>query len=633
MSIDGSWIIIPPTIFGGSNGICKDLLRYLRYFYREENSRRMQRAKLIEEFDQFLLAQQMAFLERPKKKLKQDQIKKENERKGIEGMEQGIAKRNTEGRLLTVRAKQLKIGDLVSIIDFSEQDGDSVVKSIRDDGVIIAARVKNALNAITIDDPKRLVIHQPASVDFFNILVFSQATDKYEAAVSLFLCQCVQNTCMCKKIGSLSFNNRNFGASMLNGISSLDSGFTSQNNSGYKHPMASILGNHSHNSFLQSPSAFVKYLPVREEMQGIQPFDEYRCTEKIDMTGLENVLRDLTSDAQRRNQVMVGLSNATTTQEKECLKKLQRCHEMGLVAEALFGMLKEYPRDKNGCVVYEVEYQHKDASSRGRLFAVGNQVKVSEEKYPRTTTLQGMHSDLRNPLVGSFAHDIDCENSEVRLLCSIAAQLNLSELVPKLQDYRDNRRTWLQRISKLHDLKMDDAKRLPNIIINGGTYDTWLKLFNRKKPLRTEGESREVSKFLLGLTYEVRALRDELLQHPRFRWTAVDREKLLENGKRGGQIEIALVPRIIQYCENEVLSIIHRYFFKQGWRVRAKVFDGLIVEPGIGLSGQLNELILGAQQKCLENGWEVYLVEKPLHGLQNAPLASIVDARKAMRLI
>jgi len=90
MSIDGSWIIIPPTIFGGSNGICKDLLRYLRYFYREENSRRMQRAKLIEEFDQFLLAQQMAFLERPKKKLKQDQIKKENERKGIEGMEQGI---------------------------------------------------------------------------------------------------------------------------------------------------------------------------------------------------------------------------------------------------------------------------------------------------------------------------------------------------------------------------------------------------------------------------------------------------------------------------------------------------------------------------------------------------------------
>ena len=135
--------------------------------------RRMQRAKLIEEFDQFLLAQQMAFLERPKKKLKQDQIKKENERKGIEGMEQAIAKRNREARLLTVRAKQLKIGDLVSIIDFSEQDGDSVVKSIRDDGVIIYARVKNALNTITIDDPKRLVIYQPASVESYYILVFS----------------------------------------------------------------------------------------------------------------------------------------------------------------------------------------------------------------------------------------------------------------------------------------------------------------------------------------------------------------------------------------------------------------------------------------------------------------------------
>ena len=40
--------------------------------------RRMQRAKLIEEFDQFLLAQQMAFLERTKKKIKQDQITMED---------------------------------------------------------------------------------------------------------------------------------------------------------------------------------------------------------------------------------------------------------------------------------------------------------------------------------------------------------------------------------------------------------------------------------------------------------------------------------------------------------------------------------------------------------------------------
>ena len=47
------------------------------------------------------------------------------------------------------------------------------MKSIRDDGVIIAARVKNALNTITIDDPKRLVIYQPASVESYYILVFS----------------------------------------------------------------------------------------------------------------------------------------------------------------------------------------------------------------------------------------------------------------------------------------------------------------------------------------------------------------------------------------------------------------------------------------------------------------------------
>ena len=73
--------------------------------------------------------------------------------------------------------------------------------------------------------------------------------------------------------------------------------------------------------------------------------------------------------------------------------------------------------------------------------------------------------------------------------------------------------------------------------------------------------------------------------------------------------------RIVQACENEVLGIIHRAFFDANYEVRAKVFDGLVVEPRAG-APSVKSAMAAAEQACLKRGWEVSLVEKPLHGLQ-----------------
>jgi len=91
----------------------------------------------------------------------------------------------------------------------------------------------------------------------------------------------------------------------------------------------------------------------------------------------------------------------------------------------MYDLLKDVLPDDDGCVVHEVSYEHRDASCRGRLFAKGRKIHFKDDKYPRTSTLQGMHSDLRPRLVGKFAHDIDCENSEIRLVCCLALQLGL----------------------------------------------------------------------------------------------------------------------------------------------------------------------------------------------------------------
>eukprot|EP00979_Chaetoceros_neogracilis_P001544 scaffold262_cov154-Chaetoceros_neogracile.AAC.1 len=46
------------------------------------------------------------------------------------------------------------------------------------------------------------------------------------------------------------------------------------------------------------------------------------------------------------------------------LKSLQRCYALERLSKALMARLGSLPVDDNGCIIYEVEYEHKDSSDR-----------------------------------------------------------------------------------------------------------------------------------------------------------------------------------------------------------------------------------------------------------------------------
>lgn len=357
-------------------------------------------------------------------------------------------------------------------------------------------------------------------------------------------------------------------------------------------------------------------------------FNEYKCPEKINLRRLQEIVKDLDTDKNMRARKLQSLKQQTLNgKESVELKSLQRCHAFELVARTLAARLDEFPMDENGCVTYEVEYEHRDTSGRGRLFAIGETVKIDGFVYPRNTTLQGMHSDLRTALVGDFAHDIDCENSEIRLLCSLTKQLGITDLIPTIFDYRDNRSVWLRLISESHTVSQSDAKRLVNIIVSGGRYETWLKSIDKNVSIAV----KKVKTFCFKLYSEVNALLDQLLQHPKFKWTEIEREKFLSKGNSTVAADKAMMSRIIQCCENEVLGLVHRAFCQNGWKVRAKIFDGLVVEPSPNVpSCTLNATIKKAESSCQALGWDIRLVEKPLHGLQAMRPKTINDARSAI---
>jgi predicted PhzF superfamily epimerase YddE/YHI9 len=103
---------------------------------------------------------------------------------------------------------------------------------------------------------------------------------------------------------------------------------------------------------------------------------------------LERVFADLRTDRDSRDALTERLQGmqTNTKQVMVWLQEMKRCKVLEGNAAALYDLLKDLVRDNSGCVLHEVEYEHKDPSYRGRLFATGQQVKIINGKYPRTAT-------------------------------------------------------------------------------------------------------------------------------------------------------------------------------------------------------------------------------------------------------
>jgi hypothetical protein len=358
--------------------------------------------------------------------------------------------------------------------------------------------------------------------------------------------------------------------------------------------------------------------PILEHCGEILAFDEYKCAEKIDVHRLKRIVDDLKRDSTARSQMIQELSRLRESVQQQnerslWITQLQKCRDLEKAANSLYHKLKEYPADPAGCVVREVCYKQHHPP-HGRLCAVRAKSSLL------TTRLE-----LRPTLVGSFAHDVDCANSDVRLLCSLSVQFGLEDLVPILFDYRDNRREWLDLVSRTHGVSEAAAKRLATTVISGGPYKAWCKSFKV-----AECTNDQVQKFVLDLDTQTRVLRDELLKQPRFQWVVAERETFVQQGREGRSVDRKIIARIVECCESEVLRILHREFHSHGWIVRAKMADGLIIERGANVTLELDASMRLAEKACQLQGWDIRLVEKPLHGKQDDPLPAVAVARATL---
>lgn len=372
----------------------------------------------------------------------------------------------------------------------------------------------------------------------------------------------------------------------------------------------------------------------------LRRFDPYKIKESYDKARLDATTADLTSDEPARQaakqSIMERLASRRPTlgDRHEEVKRLERWHKALLRCDGLHQCLAHMERatrgsEVDGLVSQLVQYKTLGAVD-GRQYAQST-VSIPNEDGgpPRTPTLAAMCSDARGRLVGSIAYDIDSKNSDPHLLLGIIEDAGLEHVAPRVRDYVESRKAWIAKIVRVHGVNECTAKRLPNRVMNGGRYRSWLV----DNGLPWDGPKvREI----VELQEQMLKLRAAIFKHAKYEaYVASERERVerKKSKKTDDEVDRSIQSSIVQRAENAMLQAAMRAFFDAGWDILAAIFDGFIGSPATDDALPLDQAIARAEAACRGNPVLKYVefTDKPLYGTQDDPIKTITNARDAVR--
>ena len=238
----------------------------------------------------------------------------------------------------------------------------------------------------------------------------------------------------------------------------------------------------------------------------------------------------------------------------------------------------------------------------------------------------GNIGDLNAVVFGATAYEITIEHGTLGLLVSLAEQVGLHESISMARDCITRHSVWTNEIARHHSVDEATAERLLDTVVRGGQYTNWFRterISVYAQPLRE----------ILDLQKQLKEFRSNLFGHPRYkRVIEAERANLAGRGVEFGT-DAHLFRHIARSCEDEVLRVVDRACFDAGFDTLRFVPDGLVVEPGIGCTTELADMLKAAEAQCEQRGWTIKLAVKPLHGLYQTtadPPPTIAEAREAL---
>ena len=354
----------------------------------------------------------------------------------------------------------------------------------------------------------------------------------------------------------------------------------------------------------------------------VDAYDPMVMYEPIDADALLKLLENLKLDERERRAAvhalgleMLSRDSSEAKRLRDQLLKLESAH---MLLARLDTELSE--PDEDGRRTRRVQYKQ---SSESRCRPTNVRTFKDAKGEPRSTTLQGMFSDLRAPLTGRFLFDVDGVHSGPTLMLEIAHRagydIHGDESLRNLRECIERRGEWTRSVAAHHGVESDLVKRWPTMIVNGAGYNRLLV----DAGLREDAE-RDASR-VVPLIEELEKLRRELT----------------------GADEIKVFSKMIFKLENEALQTIVAAVRKMNRDaavdafderparrrdVGALVFDGamLELEPGVRARGE--EAVEREVNRALrKSGFVRYCVKiKRNFGLQDDAVPLVEDARAAL---
>jgi hypothetical protein len=110
--------------------------------------------------------------------------------------------------------------------------------------------------------------------------------------------------------------------------------------------------------------------------------------------------------------------------------------------------------------------------------------------YPKDNiSIAGIDGKIRRCLIDGQAFELDLENSHINLLCDIIDDYDINKKSNKLQlpmqEYKNNRDSYLEQIQAEYGVNRKQAKELFLILSYGGTFTTWKKECNLSKSIKS----------------------------------------------------------------------------------------------------------------------------------------------------
>lgn len=211
-------------------------------------------------------------------------------------------------------------------------------------------------------------------------------------------------------------------------------------------------------------------------------------------------------------------------------------------------------------------------------------------RHPRSLALQGAPREVRRQLCKRIYYDIDMVNSFIRIAMAKAVAYGMDPPLETLALYGSDdrvREEMLQQIMTHHQIyERDDAKRLPLQLLHGGSYSGWLK--ETRPPVWTPlpwvtAFSNDVGRLLAAMLEQSGGIEAAIAKEK----GVIVREKKRKPYNLSGGIPEAdrtIFASIMQSYEDGLLAIVVDAFKCEGWTVGSLQFDGLYVEPRVGVS-------------------------------------------------